>query len=419
MQTAEAVLDALHSLGQKRRPLRRVYRVLYNPQLLALGLDADMRPEIPDLIQALRSQRFRWRRNPRQDRIVSRALNRILGAYLAAQDSPYVHGLRAGTGIHSALKASKVVLHSARWLWALRLLPQPASLPAQAVASLACWVDDGRFQELTARYFTAYPQPAANPRATLSQALSPDSLHGLLCHLSLRGLDAYLTETARHKAARGLRFVRYMNWLLIAGAGSEEEAARLEREIRAVLHGQALTPAPESAERLARGTPATIQCEFLGYEMALVPNAVPTLRMPRQRWRAVNRAYTARGKSASRGERVALSDDAICTLYDQEFGAVEQYYALAENRHLVRGVQRTMRSSLLRTLAHKHKCRVNDAVRYLPRACTDAGHALLDNVGPTQFQVTWIDDVQWRDPEQAPAGEPCAVKVARTVRREA
>lgn len=419
MQTAAAVLDALHSLGHKRMPLRRVYRVLYNPQLLALGLDADMRPEIPALIHALRGQRFRWRRNPRQDGIASRALNHILGAYLAAQDSPHAHGLRAGTGIHSALKASKAVLQSARWLWTLRLLPQPTRLPAQAAAALERWVDDGRFRDLIARYFAAYPQPAANPHAALSQTLSPDSLHGLLCHLSLRGLDAYLTETARRKAARGLRFVRYMNWLLIAGADSEEEAARLEREIRAVLHGQALTPDPESAERLEQGMRATDQCEFLGYEMALAPNAVPTLRMPRQRWRAVNRAYTARGKPASRGERVVLPDDAICTLYAQEFGAVEQYYALAENRHLVRGVQRTMRSSLLRTLAHKHKCRVNDAVRYLPRARAGAGHALLDSVGQTQFQVTWIDDVQWRDPEQAPVGEPCAVKVARTVRREA
>lgn len=419
MQTAAAVLDALHSLGHKRMPLRRVYRVLYNPQLLALGLDADMRPEIPALIHALRGQRFRWRRNPRQDGIASRALNHILGAYLAAQDSPHAHGLRAGTGIHSALKASKAVLQSARWLWTLRLLPQSTRLPAQAAAALDRWIDDGRFRELIARYFAAYPQPAANPHAALSQTLSPDSLHGLLCHLSLRSLDAYLTETARRKAARGLRFVQYMNWLLIAGAGSEEEAARLEREIRAVLHGQALTPDPESAERLERGMRATDQCEFLGYEMALAPNAVPTLRMPRQRWRAVNRAYTARGKPASRGERVVLPDDAICTLYAQEFGAVEQYYALAENRHLVRGVQRTMRSSLLRTLAHKHKCRVNDAVRYLPRARAAAGHALLDNVGQTQFQVTWIDDVQWRDPEQAPVGEPCAVKVARTVRREA
>lgn len=417
MQTAAAVLDALHSLGHKRMPLRRVYRVLYNPQLLALDLDASMRPEIPDLIHALRGQRFRWRRNPRQDGIASRALNHILGAYLAAQDSPHAHGLRAGTGIHSALKASKAILQSARWLWTLRLLPQPTRLPAQAAAALDHWIDDGRFRELIARYFAAYPQPAADPHAALSQTLSPDSLHGLLCHLSLRGLDAYLTETARRKAARGLRFVRYMNWLLIAGAGSEEEAARLEREIKAVLHGQALTPDPESAERLEQGMRATDQCEFLGYEMALAPNAVPTLRMPRQRWRAVNRAYTARGKPASRGERVVLPDDAICTLYAQEFRAVEQYYALAENRHLVRGVQRTMRSSLLRTLAHKHKCRVNDAVRYLPRA--RAGHALLDSVGQTQFQVTWIDDVQWRDPEQVPAGEPCAVKVARTVRREA
>ena len=54
MQTAEAVLDALHSLGQKRMPLRRVYRVLYNPQLLALGLDADMQPELLDMYYPVR-----------------------------------------------------------------------------------------------------------------------------------------------------------------------------------------------------------------------------------------------------------------------------------------------------------------------------------------------------------------------------
>lgn len=418
MQTAAALLDALHSLGQKGIPLQRVYRLLYNSQLLAMGLDATAQREIPGLIQALRQQRFRWGRNQRQDFIASRGVSLILSAYAAAQDAPYVHGLRADTGIHSALKASKFALKHARWLWSLRLIPHATNPSAQTASLLANWVADGRFRELAARYFKAYPQPEPASHAALSQTLSPDSLYGLLCHLALRRLDAYLTETASRTPAGHLRFVRHMNGLLVAWTGDAEKTEQFKREIKAVLHGQGLGIGSESSAKRLHATQEATYCEFLGYEMAISPHAA-TLRMPRQRLTQIHRAYMARGKPISRGERVALPDSAICALYAQEFGAVDQYYALAENRHLLRGVQRTMRSSLLRTLAHKHKCRVSDATRYLSRVRAAEDHALLDNIGKTQFQVKWIDDVQWRDPRQTPAGEPCAVKVARTVRREA
>ena len=130
----------------------------------------------------------------------------------------------------------------------------------------------------------------------------------------------------------------------------------------------------------------------------------------------VCRPFLRKGKPVSLGDRTQFGDERIWDIYTAEFDAVSQYYTLAENRHRLRSFRWALRSSLYRTLAQKHKCHISEVVRKQNR---QRSGGLVQAIAKTQFQVRWIDDVQWRDPQQVRAGEPCAVKVACTVRREA
>ena len=58
MQSAAAVQDALLSLGRKRQPLHRAYRLLFNPNLYRQFATVDTRLALPSLIEALRAKRF-------------------------------------------------------------------------------------------------------------------------------------------------------------------------------------------------------------------------------------------------------------------------------------------------------------------------------------------------------------------------
>ncbi len=422
MQKAEVVLDALHTLGTKNRPLQRGYRLLFNPHMYPCPADQ----RVTSLIENLKTQRFRWGQEPGRDELVHTILVRILTHYAAGRDGKYIHGLRPGTGIHSALKAARVIVPKAQWLgiWHLRNLP--ALRPDRIDALLAGKVEDRRFRDLLFHFLAHHPQPLAGPENLLTQAWLPTSLHGVCQHLALQELDQHLTGLA---AAAGstkavgpsgflppLRYARYMNWLLVTGNGSREEASQWSKEISALAQGVS-DSLPQKFTGLQEVTRPMAPMGYLGYELSVGEMGSVALRLSQRQAAEMQRIFQERGKPASRGERTRLPDKAICDLYDREFSAFAQFYALAENRRLLGSVQKTLRSSLWRTLAQKHKCRVSD-VALRPGWQNSAPH-LLQKEGKTRFQVQWIDDVQRIDPKQTLVGEPCAMKVACTVRREA
>ncbi len=418
MQKAEVVFDALHSLGTKNLPLRRAYRLLFNPHIYAGPADR----RLTYLIQDLKTQRFRWGRDAARDELVHSALVRILTRYVAGRDGRQIHGLRAGTGIHSALKGARVVAQRGQWLGIWHLRELPALRPDKVDAWFAGKVEDRRFLDLLFHFLQYRPQPEATPRSLFTQSWIPGSLHGVCHHLVLQELDGHLaslasaTAAARDGASSPLRYVRYMNWLLAAGNGPKDEAARWSQEISALVQSFAVPTGDESAG-LRDVTRIRTPMRFLGYDLAIASRGKVSLRLSAQSAAEMCRPFQVQGKPAGRGERTPLPDAAICDLYAQEFGAFAQFYALAENRRRLGGVQATLRSSLWRTLAQKRKCRVREVARNTE--LRDRGRILVQKVGKTQFQVNRIDDVRWIDPQQTLVGEPCAVKVACTVRREA
>ena len=422
MQKAEVVFDALQSLGTKNLPLVRAYRLLFNPCMYLPHKGQDLTL----LIQDMRTQRFRWGRDSIHDELVHTALVQILTEYISGRDGPYVHGLRSGTGIHSALRAARVVARNAQWLGVWHLRNLPALQPDRVDGLFLNTVEDKRFRELLARFLKINPDPEETPQCLLTQSWLPAGLHGVCQHLALRELDLHLADLASNSRpstfANGdgnpssFRFVRYMNWILVAGSGSRDEASRWSREINALVQCYAEVPTDVFAS-LRPMDRHRKPVAFLGYELAVTESGNLVLRVSDRQAAKMRRPFLVLGKPASRGERTQLSDREICELFTQEYAAFDQFYALAENRRLLSSVQETLRSSMWRTLAHKHKCRVSTVAR--DRSLRSRGHSLIRKVGKTQFQVNWIDDVKWNDPTQTLVGEPCAVKVACTVRREA
>jgi group II intron reverse transcriptase/maturase len=141
MRTAEMVLNIIRDRGQRKRPLERLYRHLYNRELYLLAYGKIYRnkgamtpganPETVDgmslenidtIIEALRWERYRWTPVRRQyipknsgklrklglptwsDKLLQEVLRLLLEAYYEPQFSSHSHGFRSGRGCHTALR---------------------------------------------------------------------------------------------------------------------------------------------------------------------------------------------------------------------------------------------------------------------------------------------------------------------------
>ena len=72
------------------------------------------------------------------------------------------------------------------------------------------------------------------------------------------------------------------------------------------------------------------------------------------------------GKAVHRPERLVDDDFRIVKQYQAEYRGFVQYYRLAMNAHCLRRVYRVMQTSLLGTLANKHKTKGGTIRRRAP-----------------------------------------------------
>ena len=141
MQDANTVLRIIRELGEKGRPLDRIYRQLYNRELYLVAYgrlylnEGAMTPgateetvdgmslrKIDAIIEAVRSERYRWtpvkrvyirkpgstRKRPLgmptwSDKLLGEVVRLILEAYYEPQFSHRSHGFRPNRGCHTAL----------------------------------------------------------------------------------------------------------------------------------------------------------------------------------------------------------------------------------------------------------------------------------------------------------------------------
>ena len=153
MRTTETILEILRERGQQRKPLKRLYRLLRNRNLLltAYGriasnagamtpgsdpddtIDAMSLDRINNLITALETGTFRWKPVRRvyilkankkkrplgvpgfTDKLVQEAIRLLLEAYYEPRFSNFSHGFRPQQSCHTALKQVQYTCTGTKW----------------------------------------------------------------------------------------------------------------------------------------------------------------------------------------------------------------------------------------------------------------------------------------------------------------
>lgn len=152
MQSAATLQALIRERGKQGRPLERVYRMRFNPELYLMayaklyGNDGAMTPgttgetvngmslnKINALIEQLRYERYRWsparrvyipKKNgkkrplgipPWSDKLLQEVLRMILSAYYEPKFADTSHGFREARGPHTALREVRVTWKGMNW----------------------------------------------------------------------------------------------------------------------------------------------------------------------------------------------------------------------------------------------------------------------------------------------------------------
>jgi hypothetical protein len=172
---------------------------------------------------------------------------------------------------------------------------------------------------------------------------------------------------------RRLWYVRYADDILLGFIGPRHEAEEIKREIGAFLQ---TTLKLELSEQKTLITHATSQAaRFLGYEIVnqqsdtkhtrrqRSANGRIGLRVPRDVIVSNCARYRRNGKVVHLPERAKDSDFTIVVQYQQEYRGLVQYYLMAHNVSHLSTLHWVVRTSLLKTLAYKHKTSVQASYR--------------------------------------------------------
>ena len=173
---------------------------------------------------------------------------------------------------------------------------------------------------------------------------------------------------------RRLYYARYADDFLLGLTGPKEEAEGIKEQLREFLSKELTLEL--SAEKTLITHATTEAARFLGYEIKRYHddtrhdqhgrrsiNEGINLRVPEDAIRKRCHLYMQNGKPIHRAELLEDADFSIVSTYQSQYGGYVQYYALAHNIHLLNRLRWTMLTSLLKTLAAKHKTRVMKIVR--------------------------------------------------------
>jgi len=168
---------------------------------------------------------------------------------------------------------------------------------------------------------------------------------------------------------RRLRYVRYADDFALGFSGPKAEAEQIKHEIRAFFHETLKLALSEEKTLIThiRTQPA----KFLGYEIVSQHaddkldrrgqrqvNEVIGLRVPKEVIAEKCAMYMRHGKPAQRGPLIHDSDYSIISKYQSEYRGIVQYYLLAHNVGWFNKLQWVAETSLLKTLAGKHRSTV-------------------------------------------------------------
>lgn len=190
---------------------------------------------------------------------------------------------------------------------------------------------------------------------------------------------------------RRLRYCRYADDTLLGFTGPKAEAEAIKQRLAQFLQDDLKLDLVQDKTLITHAR--TGAARFLGYEITVQHNnrqctrgqrhvnGEIALRVPKSAIKAKSAPYLLRGKPARRTQIINRDDYRIVATYRTEYRGIVQYYLLAGDVYRLHRLRWIMQTSLLKTLASKHrstvtkiaaKHRAKITTPHGPRTCYEA-----------------------------------------------
>jgi hypothetical protein len=362
-----------------------------------------------------------------------------LEAYYEPQFSGRSHGFRPGLGCHTALGEAARTWTGTTWFVEGDVADCFGSLDHEImIKTLAEKIRDNRFLRLMRNMLRAGYLEDWRWNATLSGAPQGGVVSPVLSNIYLHRLDEFAENTLIPEYTRGesrtrnkeyerarqgyararkkgdlqkarelrskqarlpsvdcddpgyrrLHYLRYADDTLFGFTGPKAEAEEIKQRLATFLRDELHLEL--SAEKTLITHARTGAAKFLGYEITTQHsgtsgrkriNGSIALRVPTAVIKAKCAPYLERGKPAAQTALHNQGDYDIVAAYGAQYRGIVQYYLLAGDIHRMERLRWVMETSLLKTLAAKHRSSVaKTAARYKavietphgPRTCFEA-----------------------------------------------
>ncbi len=348
----------------------------------------------------------------------------LLDAYYDVQFSDRSHGFRSGRGCHTALREIADTWQGVTWFIEGDITQCFDRLDHQVMIEiLGEKVHDGRFLRLVSNMLTAGYLEDWRWHATLSGAPQGGVASPTLSNIYLDRLDQFVESQLLPRYNRGrlrrtnpeykgaenallrarkrgdkksvralsqvrralpsqdpndpdyrrLCYVRYADDILLGFSGPKSEAVEIKESLGEFLRSELKLELSEEKTLITHAR--TEKARFLGYNIVVQHsndritrgrrsvNGVVGLRVPEEAITRRSALYMRRGEPAHRPQMLNDQDFTIISKYQAEYRGVVQYYLLASNVYRLGRLRWVMETSLLKTLASKHRATVSATAR--------------------------------------------------------